>query len=229
MSEHNTLTFALPVLPVPLNNAFPTAKNGRRFLSDEGEAFHAWVKAMATAANAIQRFVYTPGDRLSLTISMTPADKRAWDVDGRNKLLQDALAELLGFDDAVIDMAAQAKTRHGLPCAMTYPGCVLVSLSILSAEQLDRLDADTYARFASATEQPDHQRIARIILADAERLTAKRKARAIKKKIKASMEQAAIGYTPPVTRTPRAISKKVTASAFMAALETRTRGRQVRG
>jgi crossover junction endodeoxyribonuclease RusA len=89
-------------LPVPpsLNHAYATVR-GRRVLSAEGRQYKASAGLLIRYLAAQQGFTVPEGARLALTARFYFANKLR-DGDNAVKLLQDAVAEALGFNDRCI-------------------------------------------------------------------------------------------------------------------------------
>lgn len=87
------------VLTVPLppttNNAYSQGRNGRRFLVQSGKDYKADIHDRVKIFSQGWR----PTGKLRLTIGLVFPDNRRADISNRIKLLEDALAEALGFDD----------------------------------------------------------------------------------------------------------------------------------
>ena len=90
-------------LPPPLNNAYFTDKeSGRRVLSTAGRKY----KKLIVQHVRQTRFAQTPrpkSTRYAMTYVLYFPDRRRTDLSNRPKLLEDAIAEACGFDDAAVD------------------------------------------------------------------------------------------------------------------------------
>ncbi len=95
------LTFTIP-LPVSLNNAYPTSKNGRRFLSKAGKAFKDETSVIVWLAESDADWEAGDG-ALGIRLMMWFPNKRRADIDNRIKLALDSIAEALGVDDSQFD------------------------------------------------------------------------------------------------------------------------------
>ena len=85
--------------PVSLNNAYFTARNGKRVKTQEARAYSAAVELLTIAAAREQGFIAAP-ERLALTFLVSLPDNRRRDLDGLVKLAQDAICAALGVDDS---------------------------------------------------------------------------------------------------------------------------------
>ena len=87
--------------PPSANNMYPTARNGRRFLSDDGKHYHSEVHARVL--EQLRSYPRLTG-RLAVTIALNPPDKRRRDIANCEKAVNDALtkAQVWG-DDSQID------------------------------------------------------------------------------------------------------------------------------
>lgn len=97
-----TLTFTT-TMPPTTNHAYINVPGHGRILSSEARAFKDAATWAAYKARKETGWDYAKGSRLclSLTLHFARAGKR--DLSNRVKLIEDALAEALGFDDSVID------------------------------------------------------------------------------------------------------------------------------
>lgn len=89
-------------IPPSVNKLYATV-NGRRVLSKAGREYKHEVGWLARAAVQVQRFDFAPDDRLALHITIHFPDRRRCDLSNRIKVLEDGLAEAVGFDDQRID------------------------------------------------------------------------------------------------------------------------------
>ena len=90
----------LPMPPTVNHSSGPTAGGGR-YLTPEHKAFRDEVTLRVVAAGSPR---FADDARLTLDITLVPADRRKWDLDNRIKSLQDAL-QVSGVyaDDSQID------------------------------------------------------------------------------------------------------------------------------
>lgn len=75
----------------------------RRLLTKDGKQYKesaGWIIKMA--ANHAG-WIYHEGDRLSIGLTLTFKDRRRRDITNCIKIIEDAAAEILGFDDTVVD------------------------------------------------------------------------------------------------------------------------------
>ena len=86
--------------PPTTNNAYATV-NGRRVKTRAARTYALEAERTARAAHPHPPF--TRADRLHVTIDLYPPDRRAFDIANREKLLIDAIAPALGFNDNQID------------------------------------------------------------------------------------------------------------------------------
>lgn len=88
----------LDLVPPSVNHAYLVTRRGRRILTPEAASFRSAAMVFFAMAARQQRFVVPPKKKLSLTLYFFFArDNR--DGDNAVKILQDALAEALGFND----------------------------------------------------------------------------------------------------------------------------------
>jgi crossover junction endodeoxyribonuclease RusA len=86
--------------PPTTNNAYATV-NGRRVKTRTARQYA--LEAEHATRLAYPRPPFTRTDRLAITIDLYPPDRRAFDIANREKLLIDAIAPALGFNDNQID------------------------------------------------------------------------------------------------------------------------------
>lgn len=92
------IQFEVP-FPPSSNTAYPTNKQGRRFLSDKGKAYKAEVGFSIRKYNGL----FKKHDRLSVTFVMFPPDKRKRDICNYEKLLMDCFTGTIFPDDEMVD------------------------------------------------------------------------------------------------------------------------------
>ena len=90
-------------LPPSLNNAYPSNKSGRRFLSKEGSVYKQILALRVKQAAREQGFSVPEGARLSFTLRLYFPDRRRTDIDNRVKLPLDAVCAALSVDDSTVD------------------------------------------------------------------------------------------------------------------------------
>lgn len=120
----NVLTLTLPMPPT--TNLLYATVNGRRVLSKAGREYkeQAGWQVLIAAKQAGLRI--RPNDRMSLTLLAWFGDNRRRDLSNIIKVLEDSVAEALGFDDTRIDIlhVERAGIDHSNPC-------VAVTLEVL--------------------------------------------------------------------------------------------------
>lgn len=79
-------------LPVSINNAYPTNRQGRRFLSPEGKA---WKEEVAWSFKRCK----PSSKEFAVTIILEIADNRRRDIDNGIKLILDSLTGIVWIDD----------------------------------------------------------------------------------------------------------------------------------
>lgn len=118
----SSLTIIIPGLPPPLNHAYShTAGGGKR----RNEDVIAWQDAATLVVRntaQVQGWRVPPKTLLAIEIRFTAPDILRWDLDGRLKMLLDAIAVGIGVDDAYFTALYVRKERG--PVAETQ---VLVS------------------------------------------------------------------------------------------------------
>lgn len=102
-----TLTLIAPV-PPSLNNAYTNGKgHGRRVLTKEGRDYKATVAQIllckARPANGFELAIGRPDRRIGLALRLWFRTRQRRDISNCVKLIEDALAEQLGFDDCAVD------------------------------------------------------------------------------------------------------------------------------
>lgn len=109
------LRFQLP-WPPSLNHLYPTGRNGRRFLSKRGKAYHE-----AVAVELLRQRVPRKRtcDRIELTLLLQPPDYLRRDVSNLVKCIEDALTRAgVWMDDCQVD------DLHVHRC-LRYPGGIV--------------------------------------------------------------------------------------------------------
>lgn len=115
------LTVAVGLAPSS-NNAYKTIViKGRaiRGLTTEGVQYKKATRLQVQSAARRAGWTYVAGQRLALHLIVTFADMRRADISNRVKLVEDAIAQALGFDDSVIDRLLIERTAPG------EPGCTI--------------------------------------------------------------------------------------------------------
>jgi Holliday junction resolvase RusA-like endonuclease len=95
--------------PIPLNRAYPTNKQGRRFLSKEGSDYKKLVSIATRNAFLDQGFGFDPDNQYITTeiffyspklfTKQGKINRKKPDTSNLIKLLEDAIFETLGIDD----------------------------------------------------------------------------------------------------------------------------------
>jgi Holliday junction resolvase RusA-like endonuclease len=110
-----TLQFMTDLAP-STNNAYKNVvKHNRcyRALSSSGAKFKRRTIQRARKAAESAGWVYLKGQRLGLRLTLTFKNGSRSDISNRVKLVEDAIAEALGFDDNVIDLLVVERTAPG--------------------------------------------------------------------------------------------------------------------
>lgn len=89
-----TTQFTIRTNPISLNHAYPSNKQGRRFLTKEGKEYKELIGWEATMAGAF----YTPPIEVKLIFYFK--DNRKRDVDNFIKLVLDSLSGIIYKDDS---------------------------------------------------------------------------------------------------------------------------------
>lgn len=97
----------IPTKPLSMNSAYPTNKQGRRFLTSEGAAYKTLIGIKARAVfpdligcqDTVRATVVVYGPILTKNGTVS---KTAMDLDNCLKLMLDAVTSALGFDDSLI-------------------------------------------------------------------------------------------------------------------------------
>jgi crossover junction endodeoxyribonuclease RusA len=109
--------------PPSLNHLYPTARNGRRFLSVAGKQFKQSVWADVLAQGRPARPL---SGRLSILIEVFPPDRRVRDLSNLVKIIEDSLTDAgVWKDDGQID------DLHVIRRAVTLDGAVRVTIKRL--------------------------------------------------------------------------------------------------
>lgn len=103
------------VLPMPptVNHSSGPTGNGGRYLTKEHRDYRAEVTLRVVAAGSP---MFGGDARLTLDVTLIPADRRKWDIDNRIKALQDALQACGVYaDDSQIDEIRIQRTDVMIP------------------------------------------------------------------------------------------------------------------
>lgn len=97
-------------VPPSVNHLYfsrPYTKDGRqhcrRILTKQGKDYKEAVGWIIKMAANHAGWTYHEGDRLSIGLTLVFKDNRRRDITNCIKIIEDAAAEVLGFDDAVVD------------------------------------------------------------------------------------------------------------------------------
>jgi Holliday junction resolvase RusA-like endonuclease len=109
------IQFAVPTKPVSTNQAYRRRGNGPGFyMTDAAKAFKTAIKVYAIAAAAQHLWKRRKNRSMSLEITYWNIRKNA-DVDGPNKLVQDALQGVLFDNDNCVKRIASEIERDAGP------------------------------------------------------------------------------------------------------------------
>ena len=97
-----SLTVIVPMLPPSANHMWAAGRNGAKFLTEEAQAFRAYVMIEARTVARMTGW-QLPAGRLAITIKLTYGTRARTDIDNRAKAAIDSMALALGFDDSRID------------------------------------------------------------------------------------------------------------------------------
>lgn len=108
-SEDSVIVVLTLPFPPTTNHAYATV-NSRRVKTKQARSYAAFAASLAKAAYVTAPFNTT--DRLKVELILHAPDRRRYDIMNREKILIDAIAEVLGFDDQQIDLFTIARGRH---------------------------------------------------------------------------------------------------------------------
>lgn len=91
------------MIPPSLNNAYKNIKRGGRVLTEQAKQYKQRAKDAIEQAAIFHGFACPDNARLSLTLTLHFRNHHRRDVSNCVKLPEDALAEVLGFDDSRVD------------------------------------------------------------------------------------------------------------------------------
>jgi Holliday junction resolvase RusA-like endonuclease len=120
-------------LPPTTNQAYFNVPGRGRVLSTAARKFKDKAVLSAAQARREQGWRYEPGARLSLSLEFHFARDGKRDLSNRLKLVEDALAKALGFDDSVIDLII---LRRGEKCQREYCEVLLEEYNPRGTRQL---------------------------------------------------------------------------------------------
>lgn len=102
-----TLTLTAPI-PPSVNNCYTNGRgHGRRVLTKEGRDYKATIAQLllwkARPSNRFELAINRPERRIGLILRLWFRTRQRRDISNCVKLIEDALAEQLGFDDCAVD------------------------------------------------------------------------------------------------------------------------------
>lgn len=102
-----TLTLTAPI-PPSLNNAYTNGRgHGRRVLTKQGRDYKGTIAQLlltrAEPLNGFELAIGRPERRVGLSFRLYFRTRQRRDISNCVKLIEDALAEQLGFDDCAVD------------------------------------------------------------------------------------------------------------------------------
>lgn len=110
-SIRENLKISLPLKAISLNQAYPTGKNNRRFLSSEGKVFKEEI--YYRTLNKC-KWKLSKEDKFCVMIDFWFKDKRVRDVDNYFKMVLDSLTGIVWVDDSQILILNGAKHQDFL-------------------------------------------------------------------------------------------------------------------
>jgi crossover junction endodeoxyribonuclease RusA len=122
-------TLTLPWPPTS-NHAYATVTNrgvSRRVKSSSARNYAALANLLTQRVHPLP--IFTPTDRIEVTLTLYPPDNRRFDIANREKVLIDSIAATLGFNDNQIDRIT-IERQHPTP-----NGAVIATFSTLHAGQ----------------------------------------------------------------------------------------------
>lgn len=99
-----TTTLTLPWPPTS-NHAYATVRTAtstRRIKSQNARNYALLAQVLTKRVHPTP--IFTSSDRIAVTLVLHPPDARRFDIANREKILIDAIAPVLGFDDSQIDV-----------------------------------------------------------------------------------------------------------------------------
>lgn len=109
-----TFEIELDDMPPSLNNLYSSIEvNGRprRVLSSEARAWKEAHALIIRTQGRIAGFSIAPGTLFSMTITLRAPNVLQWDLDGKSKLLIDAVCEAFGINDRHLFELRMSKGR----------------------------------------------------------------------------------------------------------------------
>lgn len=127
-SGKNVLRVFTVTLPVPpsLNNAYKNVRRGR-VLTAEAKDYKENAKNTIQARLNLTGFFFSDDDRFALTLKLYFSSNHRRDISNCAKLPEDALSEVLGFDDCRVDR--MVVERAGI--SVKFPRCEIL-LEVIS-------------------------------------------------------------------------------------------------
>lgn len=123
-------TLTLPWPPTS-NHAYATARTSagvsRRVKSSNARNYAN--VAFILTKRVHPRPIFTTTDRIAVTLLLYPPDARRFDIANREKILIDAIAPALGFDDSQIDRITIER------CGISLAGAVVATLETYHPHQ----------------------------------------------------------------------------------------------
>ncbi|MHC4560626.1 MAG: RusA family crossover junction endodeoxyribonuclease [Planctomycetota bacterium] len=114
-------------VPPSLNNLYATSRrHGGRFMTAQGRQYKKSVGWLTVDAMMRQVWEYK-GGRIALGIGLVFPNKRRRDISNCIKILEDAISEVLGFDDRVVDSVLVQRLKndkenpHAIVTVEEYP------------------------------------------------------------------------------------------------------------
>lgn len=125
-TARGVIALTLPVPPTTNLAYVHVAETGRRVLTKVGRQFKKAAKKTIQGEALVQRWGYSKGQRLALRLTLYFPTTQRRDISNCVKLVEDSLAEVLGFDDSAVDLllVQRAGVDH------IYPRCE-VGLEVL--------------------------------------------------------------------------------------------------
>ena len=104
------LSISLPIKAISSNTAYPTGKQGRRYLCAEGKEFKTQVGFTALQICRKKNWKCSKS-KFEVIINFFFKDKRRRDIDDYFKLVIDSLTEIIWEDDSQIIALAGTKSQ----------------------------------------------------------------------------------------------------------------------
>lgn len=113
-----TLEITLDELPPSLNNLYATIEvkgHSRRVLTSRAAGWKERAALVMRNAAQHQRWTVAQKTPLAIEVRYSAPNVLQWDLDGKPKLLLDALCDAFGIDDRYVMTLNQVKTRAAQP------------------------------------------------------------------------------------------------------------------